>query len=450
MAFFPSQVMPKALRKETINEVDSSPLIYNAKDWNAHHRELRAMQQVLLGGGSADQPYGISQLVSVVDDLISNIFDGSLVAQYAGTIKAGEQVSIPDGLTSTLTSGAVSAGDTVITVSSTDGFPDSGVITKFNGLDVQERCTNGGAPGGGGSCPVGQPKFMEYSKFIGASDQRTFQEVITYNGKTSTQFLNCTRGINGTTAEDLDTDEQAAILLGNAALWLAPNVWIRDTNKEQTQFYITYTPDLTVDAHLLEQGSRVVVKPDIQQMIEITWGMTVVSYYELPNIEQVFGAVPLDSNPSSVNAPADLIRSIFGSGATEDKFGPTKIFGSFSGSIRGYASVRLSNTNLPGSKVILSLAAKSKSFVLDTFGGSMVVDGDGASRIGVFKMDSNRYGMWFEVELGDMATSAEAFGYVSTATGSYYITLPLQIVIGGSAFARGEDVKVSGGSFEST
>lgn len=421
MAFFPSRVLPKSLRKETSNEVDNSPLIYNARDYNIHHREIRSIEESLLGASSGG---GIINLVSTVNDLMSDILNGGLLAQYCGTIQAGGQISIPSKVTNTKTVGAVGSSDSTINVSSTEGFPDSGVLTKFNGLGVQEWCTNNIAPSGG-ACSVGAIKFLEYDKFHGGATQRTFQETITYTSKTDTAFLNCTRGVNSTTAEAVSSAEQSVIILGNAALWLAPNVWVRDTTKFQNQFYITYTPDLTVNAHLLEQGSRTVVKPNIDILTEINWGLSVVSYFSLPNIDQAFGASPQAGSKS------------FGPQVSPDRLSASGNV--VSGGVQGYMQVKMQDLSLPNISTSFSFAGKAVNGTLGQYGIADMTEGT----IYVYKISDGEYGVSFDLSLGDLTSYVTQYGYSPTKD-AFMMSIPIQISIGSNGFLAYVNVQTNG------
>lgn len=431
MSYFPLRVMPKALKKETANEVDNSPLIYNAKDYNVHHRDLRAIEQTLLGNSEQGQAYGIIQLVSAVNDLISDIFNGSLLAQFSGTVRAGEQISLPSSVTRATASGEILAAATTITVDSTSGFPDSGTITKFNGLDVQEWCVGGGAPGGGGACLPGEYKFAEYGKFIGGDTQRTFQEVITYDGKTDTQFLNCTRAVNGTTAEDLEEGEQATIVLGNASLWLAPNVWVSDEDKAQNQFYVTYTPDLTVDAHVLEPGSVTVLKAPVDELVEVFWSMSLVSYYDIPSVDETFGAATTATPDQGFLAAAGI------------KLG--RLRGDLAnGRIDGHALIVMDSLALGGARSSMAFLGVARTFTLDDYGFDSVAESVGQSEVRFYRVSEANgvYGVAFSMMLGDITSEAEAAGLNLSSTAAQHLSIPVGISLGGNSFLVNALVKV--------
>ena len=152
MSYFPYQIMPKMLMKETSKEVDDNPSIYNAKNWNTHHREIRAIEEFLLGNKDPDSiifsgkdqqgttylPSSISSAVANIRYLLEELFNGCWLTQYSGTVQYKNYIKIPDCLIQTKTSGTVNDFDTTIAVESTKGFPQSGTITKINGTAVQQ------------------------------------------------------------------------------------------------------------------------------------------------------------------------------------------------------------------------------------------------------------------------------------------------------------------------
>lgn len=317
MSFFPSQVMPKRLRKETSKEVDNSPLIYNARDYNIHHREIRAIQQFLVGvanqasggddtvvvsGGGSSGPSadttgagtgsGGQSLVSIMNrfvEIIDQALNRGLVGQYSATVQAGGSVSMPPNVVRTTTSGDISAAATTITVASTDGFPSAGVITKFNFLGTTELCTDGLPPGPGSRCLVGSTKMVGYTGLLApAASHATNQEIIRYTSKTATTFEGCTRSVNGTTAQAATSAAPAMVVNGRAAIAFTHLFWGRGISGRPNQFYLSYDAMLKVTAAVLEPGSRTRVGDALQDHIEIGYLLTVVSNFEDINVDQLF------------------------------------------------------------------------------------------------------------------------------------------------------------------
>jgi len=295
MAYFPDQVMPKMLMKETSKEVDDNPAIYNAKNWNTHHREIRAIEEFLLGNKDPDSiifagkdlqgtihlPSSVSTAIANVRNLLEELFNGCWLTQYSGTVRYKNYIKLPDCLIQTKTTGNVNNFDTTIAVESTQGFPQSGTITKINGLRTGEFCQYGSgsyAVGAGGVCSLGG-KYLSYTDFA-PLQHRTSQEIITYTSKTDNLFLGCTRGVNGSTAETITT-EQAVILSGNASLCISQNFWAEKANASPhaCEAYVSVTPDLYVNGGVLKRGTNQVINP-IEDFLEASYTLTVVSDFE--------------------------------------------------------------------------------------------------------------------------------------------------------------------------
>lgn len=306
MAYFPDRVMPKMLAKETSKEVDNSPLIYNARDFNIHHREIRAIQRLLVGsalssagGSSATSDEGTtgggsdSGGTSVVDilqrfiEIIELVTNRGFMGQYTGTVQNYGSVQLPSNIVKTQTTGTLLDTATTVNVVSTEGFPSSGTITKFNRLDIFEICTNGVEAA---RCDPGFRKAYSYESLIpSGSHHATNQEVITYDGKTDTQFLNCTRSINGSTAQSTTTP--ALIVSGKAAISFMHNMWGRGTLGAPNQFSINHDALLGVRARLNKIASRTRIGNELQDHIEIGWILTTNQHYEDVDVSQLFGVV---------------------------------------------------------------------------------------------------------------------------------------------------------------
>lgn len=314
MAYFPDNIMPKRLRRESSKEVDDSPLIYNARDYNIHHREIRAIQRLLVGGSvqerivrdtlqntpdSQDFPdqdttggqgpnqggNSITDIINrflVIIDLISN---RGYVGQYSGTIQTGGQVPVPSALTTTQTTGTVASTATSIPVVSTSGFTSSGVITKFNYINATELCTDGNPPGGGSKCSVGERKVIGYD---GIGSHATNQEIISYSSLTSTSFGGCTRSVNGSTSQATTSTTPALIIPGRASVSFTHNFWGRGTSGTPNQFYLVHDAMLRVQAQLLGTGNRTRTGVVLHDHIEIAWLLTVSGYFDSIDVSQIF------------------------------------------------------------------------------------------------------------------------------------------------------------------
>jgi hypothetical protein len=317
MAFFPNQVMPKRLRRETSKEVDDSPLVYNARDYNIHHREIRSLQQFLVGvanqsgsddtevvtgGGSSgpssdtsgggEESGGIS-LISVLNrfvQVLDQTLNRGLMGQYAATVQTGGSIVIPPTVVRT-TVGDLGTLDTTVVVPSTEGFPASGIITKFNALNTVELCTSGLPPGAGSRCAVGSLKMVGYEGLLPSGDSHaTNQEFIRYTSKTATSFLGCTRSANGTTAQASTAAAPALVLNARATMALTHLFWGGSTLLTPNQFYLSHDAMLKVSAAALGPSSRTRLGDPVHDHIEIGYLLAIVANFEDINVEQLFSA----------------------------------------------------------------------------------------------------------------------------------------------------------------
>lgn len=309
MAFFPDQVMPKTLRHETSHEVDGDPNILNAADWNRHHREILAIERLLIGaqtaGGAAsgvtgfscyqfnsglvcpninlnpngtnpNAPQSIQDAVDTIAGLVDLITNGGLFAQYIGTIGDGQKVPIPSSIVSTQTTPHVPVAPdaTSIPVISTAGFPSQGVITKFNRNTRVTLCTQGAVPPVKGRCTGANnqqvntleglvPEILPY--------HATNQEFIQYTSITPTSFEGCTRGYLGTTAQDVvDTDPEfntngALIISGRASIFFTQNFWNVPATGSPSEVMIEHDALLDVFTFVYKDGT-----PSGQENISLT------------------------------------------------------------------------------------------------------------------------------------------------------------------------------------
>lgn len=259
-AYFPDSPMPKRLRKEGPNEVDGSPLSLNARDYNRHHRELHAIDCLLRGAG--DDPRGFETFLQSVEELANQVAQGVLLNSYSGEIASGSTVPMPQtDVSPTTTSGDVGAADSEINAIASASFPNSGYLTKINAVRVEQHCTDGSAPDAGDRCPVNSVKMYDYADAIGGASQFTIQEIIKYNGirvgdDEGMTFLNCQRGLNGTTAQDVAAADTAMLIPGRATLMLTPARWSIGSAADPFQVVVSNTATLEAECHVYQQGSR--------------------------------------------------------------------------------------------------------------------------------------------------------------------------------------------------
>ena len=274
MSYFPNSVMPKRLKRENSNEVDGSPFVYNAWDYNRHLRELRAIECFLLGSTYGK---GILNTVATAETITEEVKRGGLMTFLSGTVPSGSQVPVPDRVTWVSIQGPLLATATEIEVDNVAYLPTSGVITKINALNASQYCTDGVPVGTGDRCDNGV-KYMEYDHFMGGALSVTSQELISYSGidKVNNKLLNCTRGNDDTTAQDLVNN--AIGIAGWASITLTHNAYARQWVRPN-QFYVTNDEMLTVYGALLEDGSSTRVKDPISYLVEIAYSWAIVGNF---------------------------------------------------------------------------------------------------------------------------------------------------------------------------
>lgn len=282
MAYFPRSVLPKDLARETSSEVDGSPLVWNAKDYNRHHREIRAIERFIIGetgseasgfsgyfdgsefsafsgwSGQSLATSGLLGVVSEIENLLARINDDGLLVSTAGYVVKGGQVPIPDGVVNATISGPVGASDTSIYCPLASLFPKRGYLTKFNSVDFTDHCTTN-VQSFSGACSTGL-RYKDYEPFIDASiggspiGHMTNQEFIWYDYRTEDSFESCTRGADGTTAQALASGEVAVVVPGRASLMLSSYQWSKGANEALSgfsgfrQFAVGHGSDLMVQA----------------------------------------------------------------------------------------------------------------------------------------------------------------------------------------------------------
>lgn len=267
--------MPKRLKKETSNEVDGSPLVYNAWDYNRHLREIRSIECSLLGSSYGT---GIIDILTRAETVTEEIKRGGLMVFFSGTVPSGSQVPVPDRVTWVTISGPLLGTATEIYVDDVSYMPDSGYFTKINSITAGQYCTSGSPVGAGDRCAAGV-KYMAYDQFLGGAKYITSQELITYDGldKANNKLLNCTRGVDGTTVQDLTGN--AVGIAGWASISLSHNAYARQTTIKPNQFYMTHDEMLNVYGALLEEGSSARIKDPISEIVEVSYSWAIVGNF---------------------------------------------------------------------------------------------------------------------------------------------------------------------------
>jgi hypothetical protein len=310
--FFPNSIMPKRLKREDA-DVDDNPSIFNARDYNIHHREIRAIQEMLVGkadssgtapgsvqdGGSGTDSVSadlaasgaansILGLIDQANDIIGRLSNGNLMFQVGGTAVLGSKISLPNATQTEISGPLTTSGDT-ITVASTAGFTSSGYLTKINTMKVEELCDDGLPPGAGGRCAVGARKYYEYSNYMSATGQHmTNQEIIEYTGKTATTFTGCSRGMFGSTKQAVSSDEKVLILGGRGALVIYPFFWGLNRDRQFREMYVSWDGLLNVNGGILAPGSRQLVNPSEKDLTVLGWSLTLVAQFADVSVAQVF------------------------------------------------------------------------------------------------------------------------------------------------------------------
>lgn len=261
MAYFPDTVLPKQLKQETSHEVDNSPLVFNAKDYNRHEREIIAVERFLLG----DDPTGANSLLNNTKNVLKafdNLTSNGFIQRICKTVVSGNKIVLPFGASQT--TGAVLATDTTIPISSTNGLPPKGFVTKFNNITIST---------------VGSPQYVDY----GFGKTITCQEFIRYTGitpavgLTPAQLTGCTRGMMGTTAQDVASNKNAVIFAGRASLALMLKSYnLSPLAANPNQFFLSQGSDLTVSAGFYDSASSL---KSIDLSIEVLYSLFLIASF---------------------------------------------------------------------------------------------------------------------------------------------------------------------------
>lgn len=279
MAYFPNSIMPKRLRKETEREVDGSPYIYNAKDYNTHHRELLEIEKALIAESpNENNPISIEKALVLLEKTFNNLTSGGLISRATGVILAGTAIQLPDYIISTNTGAAVAHDATSMTVDSTVGFPSSGYITKINKITIDDD----GYYDNLDSMPYrSEEPDLDDGKI-------TFQEVIGYTSKTATAFYGLTRGLFGTRAQDLAAPSEsvadAKIISGRASLSYSP-LGLKTAASTMNKMTLYHTQDLILKAYFSGRNANSVSTAELTDAVcHIGYSLLVVGQYEKINL----------------------------------------------------------------------------------------------------------------------------------------------------------------------
>lgn len=269
MAYFPRNVMPKAIRKETSSEVDGFPLMYNARDYNVHHREIIAIERFLIGDGDG----GIVSLVTDASKQLDSIMNGGLLVQLTGTIPSATRIELPDSvLHGTFTTGLAPSGSSVIF--DTTGWPLRGVLTKLNKNIAVETCLTDGDT----SPPCVGINNVLFADYEDQLPHITNQEYIEYSIDSANTLTLIARGLYGSTAQDIPVDEEAMLICGRASVMYSHNVWSADGVVRQV--YLEHDANLKPTLKVAEVGTTTDLPGISGGIMEVSYIITVAGNFE--------------------------------------------------------------------------------------------------------------------------------------------------------------------------
>ena len=194
MSYFPARLMPLTIKVNASGSFGVSGARISAQDYNLHDQEILAIETYLglngtvsspgVSGSQPAQPSGasgtspalIANIISMTDQL--NTFSQFGMQGTSGYVLNGLRLVFPQAAHFAYLAAAPGATDTAISVDSTIGFPDSGVISILNDVDQSVSGSSTAEP-------------FPYETMV---------EWISYTGRTATQFQNCQRGWLGTSA----------------------------------------------------------------------------------------------------------------------------------------------------------------------------------------------------------------------------------------------------------
>jgi len=275
MAYFPVNIMPKSLKRETVNEVDNSPNIFNARDYNIHHREILALEKFLVGNGIGSGDQGLLDVLTRELQIFRDLSNNGLISQFCGQMKSGETINLSGRgqFFQTHIVSLTTAGATEIEVDSVAGFPSSGYITKFNSMNKTVS---------------GSPEKVGYN--FGSSI--TSQEIISYtgivpeDGSNPAKFTGCIRALEGTTDQEAAADDAAVIFGGKASLMLGLRSLKANAGKIPNQVFVSHDSKLFVTAAAYEDKPTLT---PIDSLLEISYALSIVGTFEDIRISQFLG-----------------------------------------------------------------------------------------------------------------------------------------------------------------
>lgn len=278
MVFFPNEVMPKDLKKTT-GDIPGYPLVYNAADHNAHHREIIAIQKFLIGNNGTG---GLRQAFQNVQNSIERLANGDYLYSLAGVFPSGGKIHVPEEILQTSATGLLTTSATTMTVGSTKDWPKTGILTKFNSNLAEETCLTDGStsfPCSGG----GNVKWLDYENQL---TQMTNQELISYRVVSETQVLLVHRGLYGTTKQEIPADSTALVICGRAAVMFTPQVWEADTDDDVSQIVLDHTADLRAFVKV-EGAATASVLTDVSGFVDVHYLLTVAANFEVIGTEGI-------------------------------------------------------------------------------------------------------------------------------------------------------------------
>ena len=178
MSYFPKAILPGSDKKNIVgfSGADLSGTIL-ADDYNEHNGEIQAIETFLgTESPTSDQVGEMSSLSAASQNMLgmasylANALSRLSACCSSGSVHSGRRISFPYGARAAFLMQPLDTGSKTISVSSTDGFPTTGVVSILNDT-------------------------------FSATAQNAV-EWISYGGKTGDQFLGCLRGDFGTVAGD--------------------------------------------------------------------------------------------------------------------------------------------------------------------------------------------------------------------------------------------------------
>jgi len=192
MAYFPRAIMP-------LTPKEQSPLAgrgtMTAPRYNTHDEEIRAIEEFvgasdLYAAGTGVAAGILERANAVISKLNALVDPAGGISVSSGMVRSGNRVIFPEPCMGTFLLTVPGSNDSSITVSSTAGFPDQGVISILNEMDERD------------------------AQRVGFTNV----EWIRYSSKTTQSFEGCERGYGGTYAGSHALSPAAAMTTKNNLL----------------------------------------------------------------------------------------------------------------------------------------------------------------------------------------------------------------------------------------